>query len=238
MNDLEVFNEINLLDETFFRNISADEFEEMARKSYESRNYTSTAYERKVNEEIINGARVTKFMDIFRKYLFTLSKIPTVGEFWDYYCEEARTLVGKFNDKEYENFKTRVYKQYPSLIREPHCILLLREQFKDARVIFHERLDSGGSDVCIIYNTIFFYVNIAVNTRRSLENIITRKKKFLGPTFNLQKISTHSIEGRIEIFLPFQINFSNKDIQLFSREEVDLLVHEVRTSSWACSKTG
>jgi hypothetical protein len=129
------------------------------------------------NQKVEWGMKFPMFLTPFYKYVYLHNKILTQSEFYDYYISENQTFfAGKnFNEDLIEGLKARLYRTYPSLIRDLHFNLYVKENIPQAQVVYNRKLDvEEGIDQLLLYNNKLFAVNLYTDTARAH---IGREKK-------------------------------------------------------------
>ena len=115
--------------------------------------------------------------------------------------------------------KARLYRTYPSLIRDLHFSKLLSERANNYKIIYNTNLDiKEGIDLLVIVNKINIAVNLYTKTRRA----------FVGRN---KKENRHTIYDNITyIELPVEFNGSIKigDFFLYGEREIFELETEIK----------
>lgn len=167
MKNLEIADFPNLLDHL---NLTSTELSEIIQ------NYTLT-FSQIRNEKVEWGTKFPMFLTPFYKYVYLNNKLLTQNEFYEYYLSENQTF---FSDKNFdseiiEGLKARIYRTYPSLIRDLHFNLFVKENIKEAIIVYNRKLDiEEGIDQLIQYKNQFYAVNLFTATTRAY---IGRDKK-------------------------------------------------------------
>jgi hypothetical protein len=129
------------------------------------------------NSAVEWGMAFPIFLNPFYKFIYVNKKIPTQREFWEYYVSENKAFfdASNFTTEITEGLKARLYRTYPSLIRDLHFSAYVNENFKTAEIIYNRKLDvEEGIDLMIIYEGKYWGVNLYTNTRRAFDG---REKK-------------------------------------------------------------
>jgi len=116
------------------------------------------------------GMKLPMFVPSFHKYVIGRGVIPRQNEFWELYLSdnESDSQIRRLSPEQREGLKARVYRAYPSLVRDIHFALLLRESGKFDEVVYNEDLDIiQGVDLIVVKNGDTFAVNLYTNTRRA-----------------------------------------------------------------------
>jgi hypothetical protein len=117
------------------------------------------------------------FLTPFYKYIYYYKKILKQNEYYEYYLSENESFfnVNKFEIEIIEGLRARIYRTYPSLIRDLHFGLFVKENFAEAEVIYNRKLDiEEGIDLIIKYNSNLYAINLFTDTARAHYG---RKKK-------------------------------------------------------------
>lgn len=117
------------------------------------------------------------FLTPFYKFVYLHNNILTQIGFWDYFISENK---GYFDDKNFDKdimagLKARIFRTYPSLVRDLHFSIFLKENLKDAIIIYNRKLDiEEGIDILIQFNNKLFGINLYTDT---VNSYIGREKK-------------------------------------------------------------
>ena len=138
------------------------------------------AYSRYKNIKDEDSVEKEKFPPVnyaFFAYVFGHAKIPDTEELQEMYFEMYKTGLARTDDK-HVRYKGRVYpllalqgrilRTYPSLIRDFHFFLLLREDGSFEKVVYSCRNDINGRDIIIKHKGREHEVSLFVETSRSL----------------------------------------------------------------------
>jgi hypothetical protein len=144
------------------------------------RSYLAERYSPKINE---NSGKYT-FVSIFYNYIYHNHKIPTQEEFYDkvheVFLEEENYFSLKDKCGFIDGFKARVYRTYPSIIRDFYFNKLLSENGYE--VIYSLKLDVQDKiDTLLIIDNKYYGVGMFVDTPRSRqkrEDKLSRLDKF------------------------------------------------------------
>jgi len=118
------------------------------------------------------------FVGAFYNYMIRCGEVPSQRDYFQYYLESNKDFFErkKFDSEIVMALEARVFRTYPSLVRDIHFALKCREQFLDATVIYNIRLDTEkGIDVLIEKDGKFFGINLYVGTTRAIG--VREKKK-------------------------------------------------------------
>lgn len=129
------------------------------------------------NNQVEWGMKFPMFLTPFYKYIYLHNKVLTQHEFFEYYLAENQSFFAdkKFEQDIMEGLKARIYRTYPSLIRDLHFNLYVKENIPEAVIVYNRKLDvEEGIDQLIIYNHKIFAINLYTDTARAH---IGREKK-------------------------------------------------------------
>lgn len=164
------------------------------------------------SNKIENGIHLPSFVNFFLRLVKHRKRLPTQKEFAQYYIHYLDVSVkNKIKNKdELMALKARLYRVYPSIVRELHIIKKISEEPYWDQVIYNEKIDlKYGYDLLIAFSGIKFGLKIFINTKRS--NYYLNKKK------NRSKDTS----GIVTINIPF--NFPKKSVPgklyLYSNED-------------------
>ena len=117
------------------------------------------------------------FLTPFYKYVYNNNRVLKQDDFYNYYLSENKIFfdTNKFSAEILEGLKARIYRTYPSLVRDLHFSLLVQEKIEDAKVVYNRKLDiEEGIDLLIKLNDILYAINLYTDTARAH---IGREKK-------------------------------------------------------------
>jgi hypothetical protein len=143
--------------------------------------------------------------------------IPTQEEYWLFYLEENEDW---FNENELtaellEGLKARVYRSYPSYVRDIHFAKYLQDNATDIEVMYDIQLDiEEGIDLLIVKKGIPYAVNLYTDTQRA--NSARKKKTFRHKNYT----------NVVYVELPIELDDNHKHGKFFlygKRELDDLL---------------
>lgn len=122
--------------------------------------------------KIERKTKLPMFVPAFYDWVIKQKSVPTQDEFWLHYLKKNKKY---FDVKEFEGFeflavRARAYRTYPSLVRDLHFMLFLKEKFKKSTVNYSAKLDiEYGIDILIVNNNDNFAVSLLANTERAKE---------------------------------------------------------------------
>jgi hypothetical protein len=207
MKSFELDNYSNFLDYLKFSNQDIEE----KIKTY-SLNFISVK-----DPEVEYKIKFPPFLIPFYGFIYLKNNIPNQEDFYEYYMSENYEFFNekKFTDKILYGLKARLYRTYPSLIRDVHFLTFINENLSTHNVLYNTKLDMvEGIDLMISSPSGLYYaINLYTNTRLSLMN---RRKKMYRHT---------KFENVNYIELPVNFNGSNKcgDFYLYGTNELELI---------------
>jgi hypothetical protein len=169
------------------------------------------------------GVKFPTFLDSFYKFVYNNGELPTQEGFYNYYLNNNKEWFAKnhFENEILLGLKARIYRTYPSLIRDLHFSKLIVKELEGYEVIYNTNLDvKEGIDLLVMRNNIYFAVNLYTKTARAL---IGREKK------ETRHIKYDNIKY-IELPVEFKDSLEIGDFFLYGRREVDQLKLKLHTS--------
>jgi len=128
-------------------------------------------------KDVEYGIRFPLFVRSFYDYIEEYSMLPSQKDFFDYYIENNQNSknIQKLDIDQLGGLKARLYRVYPSFIRDFHFAKTLEEKTPLDEVIYNVKLDTkDGIDVLVRENGIHYAISLYTNTRRA--NIARVKK--------------------------------------------------------------
>lgn len=129
------------------------------------------------NKEVEYGIRFPVFVEPFYEFILENNRIPQQKEYYDFYMNRNSSFFSEntFGEKILEGLRARIFRTYPSLVRDLHFNLFLREKLAGEYICYNIKLDiNEGIDFIIKYNGIYYGINLYTKTKNSL---IARTKK-------------------------------------------------------------
>lgn len=117
------------------------------------------------------------FLIPFYKYVYVNNNVLNQNDFYEYYLSENKKFFdeNKFEAEILEGLRARIYRTYPSLVRDLHFSLFVNENIKEAQIVYNRKLDvEEGIDLLINLNDILYAINLFTDTARAH---IGREKK-------------------------------------------------------------
>lgn len=133
------------------------------------------------NDFVEKNNNLPLFTKSFYNFIFTYNKIPSQEELHSYYIDNYKKnlpyVVERYTDEILYGLKARIFRLYPSLIRDLHFYLYLKENLTDCKIYYNIELDSKyGIDILIVYNIKYYGLKLCTNTKRSMDFL--KEKKF------------------------------------------------------------
>lgn len=215
---LKVSEYKNLLDEVFLTSTNIE-------SSISSFKLTFDSYK---NEEVEWKMKLPMFVDSFYSLVLKNQLIPNQIELLDCYLNQSslkEILSTKANDNAdiVRGIKARLFRSYPSLVRDLHFCLFLKERTKNgARVIYNIKLDTEvGIDILIEHNTNIYAINLFTPTSRAK----------LGRTKKAQRHEIVSNVIQIELPVDFKTERKCGDFFLYGQSEFEILKNLIKQNT-------
>jgi hypothetical protein len=160
------------------------------------------------------------FAPQFYETTFRHNIVPTQEKFWKSWSRRYKNneILTSLSEAQSKGLQARVYRTYPSLVRDLHFALLLRDSHKFDEVIYNIKLDvQYGIDLIVLHKQKIFAVNLFTDTKRA-----ANARKY--------KANRHpDITDIINIDLPVSFKGSKKigDFFLYSHRELIELENEI-----------
>lgn len=157
--------------------------------------------------------KLPPFLDAFYNFYFFNNCLPGQQELWDYYMQLNQNFFKELNDAtKIPSIQARVFRTYPSLVRDLHFGAYINQQWKEVKVIYNRKLDvEMGIDLLLVHPKKMIAVLLFVQTVRSL--VGTKKKQLRHWRFS----NVEYIE------LPIRLNDCYKSGDFFLYREKQLL---------------
>lgn len=111
------------------------------------------------------------FISTFYKYYYNHKILPTQVEFWENYLSNNKIFFNTLTltPNQQLGLKARLYRTYPSLIRDIHFATLINEQFGVGSILYNTKLDiEEGIDLLIINSDKLWAINLYTKTRNAI----------------------------------------------------------------------
>ncbi|MDP6425965.1 MAG: hypothetical protein QF443_03160 [Dehalococcoidia bacterium] len=167
-----------------------------------------------LNKRVEWGMSFPIFVPPFYDYLTRNNgTVPQQEEYWNAYfdCNSKWFNEKRLSDDLIHGLKARIYRTYPSLIRDIHFAKYLQTTLTDIAVIYDMHLDiQEGIDLLLVKNGAYHAINLYTDTRRAY---IGRQKK----TF---RHKNYSNVNYIELPVSFQGSKKVGDFFLYGEREL------------------
>ena len=167
------------------------------------------------NDFVEKKNNIPLFTDSFYKFIFTYNRIPSQDELHLYYMENYKKIlpltVDSYSDQILFGFKARIFRLYPSLIRDLHFYLYLKENLTNCKIYYNLLLDSTYAiDIIVEYNGIYYGLKLCTDTANSIKYLIEKRDE--------RKILV--FENVIPIVFLIKLNDERKIIQTLGKNLV------------------
>jgi len=159
------------------------------------------------------------FLIPFYAFIIKNQRIPSQFNFYSYYHEHNTNnkVIKELNENLRIPFKARLYRAYPSFVRDVHFAFYLKECKEFDNVIYNAKYDvEYGVDLIVEKNNKTYGLNLFTNTSRA---IYARKKK----------VNRHEkVKDIIPIDVPIDFN-KNKlgDFFLYGEKELNKILNVI-----------
>ena len=116
------------------------------------------------------GIKFPPFVSAFYNYIYKHHRVPTQKEYYDFYLQINAVYFNSsnFSDEIYIGLMARMFRTYPSLVRDFHLNKTLSEKLIDAQVIYNSILDiKHDIDTMLVKNKRYWAVCLYTQTRRA-----------------------------------------------------------------------
>jgi hypothetical protein len=132
------------------------------------------------NDFVENKKNIPLFTKSFYEFIFTYNRIPSQDELHLYYMDNYKKIlpytVNNYSDEILFGFKARIFRLYPSLIRDLHFYLYLKENLKNCKIYYNFSLDSTCAiDILVEYNEIYYGLKLCTDTVSSIKYLIEKR---------------------------------------------------------------
>ena len=166
--------------------------------------------------------RFPMFAEAFYDYIKKNKIVPGQQEFFDYFLlfNKEYFLEEKFSPGIMEGLKARIFRTYPSLVRDLHFNKYVKERLPDTDVRYHTELDTKeGIDLMISAHNRHYGISLYTQTKRALD---ARNKKqsrhvpFKNVSYKELPINLNECMkwGKFFIYGPAELNKLKKIIDL------------------------
>lgn len=181
------------------------------------------------DETTENKIRFPMFNMSFYKFIEEFKMIPSQKQFVEYYLlinqNDYNIKIYKKNEEKLHFLKCRLYRTYPSLVRDIHFSLFIKEHTNETKnnfVFYDKQMDlENGIDVGMVIKGKLYGVALFVGTERSYE---FRKEK--------EKNRVKLFENVNYVELPKIIDYRDKKIQLYGEEDYKIMVNKIKNKEF------
>ena len=130
------------------------------------------------NKRVEWGMKLPMFVPVFYKYISEHNDtIPTQEQYWTYFKSQNQTWFSQnqIDGDTLVAIKARLFRTYPSLVRDIHFAKLLSSKLKKSEVVYNTDLDiKEGVDLLVLNQDKKYAINLYTDTKRAHE---ARSKK-------------------------------------------------------------
>lgn len=166
--------------------------------------------------------RLPAFVPPFWCTVIESQRVPQQAEYWERYLAENATYFGRerFSSAVTQAIRARLYRTYPSLVRDLHFALLLREIATRSTIIYNPQLDMDeGIDLLVCWQDTNFAINLFTETKRAQYG---RRKK-------AQRHRQYANVIPLELPVSLQNRTPCGDFFLYGERERDALIGRMRS---------
>lgn len=175
-------------------------------------------FDKFIDVEVENDNKLPPVITYFYDFVKTNNKIPKQFDLWKEYKKNVYVSQIIKNPIKNEALKSRIFRIYPSLVRDIHFAILLKEKSKNCTVIYNNELDFFiGIDILISYKDKLYGINLYVNTERA--------KLYRGKKYNRHSKTDNVIS--IDIPVNFEDSYRVKDFYLYGKKEIELIKNKL-----------
>lgn len=180
----------------------------------------SLKFPRDKDNDVENNIKFPMFVDSFYDFIKIKQTLPTQEEFWLYYCKKNLNYLKSLNLIKPKKIalKARIYRTYPSLIRDIHFACLLRDSKLFSTVMYNRDYDyKYGIDVILVKDNKTIGLNLFTDTSRAR---YARNLKHYRPK---QPVKFQCYD------IPIRLNPNNKlgNFYLYNKEHVEYILYKI-----------
>lgn len=158
-------------------------------------------------------ASIPRFIDSFYPFVMDECRIPTQLEMWERYREGVDDCLDT------RGIRSRMFRAYPSLVRDLHMSILLSERSKNSDIIYNRMLDfTFGIDILILFMGRAYSVNLYTETSRSHKGRSKKKARHI----------TFSNVTPIDLPLYMEDGHRSGRFILYGDRDIDRLIGKIR----------
>jgi len=173
------------------------------------------------NKKVEWGMNFPMFIKPFYDLVYKQQTIPSQIDYFEYYLKKNSPFFKNLNLDEQMmlGLKARIFRTYPSLVRDIHFATLLKERLTRIGVFYNTQLDiQNDIDTLLIVNKKFYSLSLftdTVNGRKARD-----KKRFRHTRF--------SNVSYIELPVEFKGSTQCGDFFLYGNRELDLVKNQLK----------
>lgn len=167
-----------------------------------------------IDDEVEDGLPLPPFINTFYEYVLKNQKLPKQYEWFLYYMENQKVKELINTESRKKGLMSRMFRVYPSLVRDIHFSLYLKDKSKNCNVVYNIELDGEvGIDVLIEYKGNMYGINLYTDTKRAK---YYRQKKYSRHE-NVTNVKT--------IDIPVKFTKENKlgDFYLYGKDQMEVI---------------
>lgn len=152
----------------------------------------------------LTDGEVPKMAELFCDMIFAYRRVPSQKEFFEYYLDyyKDNQFIKSLDEKQLEGLKARVYKSYPSFLRDIHFGLFLTENADFKEVVYNINLDiDKGVDILVRDKGKEYAVRLYTNTPKA------RRKAYAKSAIHEETLKKYIV---IDLPITLSGNCSNK----------------------------
>jgi len=148
--------------------------------------------------------------------------ISQEGLWYDYYTTNRQRIIDSVGANAVPAVMARVYRAYPSLVRERHALELLRSTEEFDWVLTDSRLDSAGVDYLIVYRGRAFGVHAFLATERgkAFRELKRKRHKDIGVVIDMPLVPTEANSvGKFQVYGPTHLENLINEIKGYENDK-------------------
>src|SRR5690554_4897780 len=135
------------------------------------------------NRDVEWKMKFPMFVPAFYNFVLIKNSIPTQNEYWSHYLlVNSRWFeLEKLSSVHLNGLQARVFRTYPSLIRDIHFSKYVYSQLNQCIVIYNQKLDiEEGIDLLVIHNDVYFAFNLFTDTNRAYSGRFKKNNRHIN----------------------------------------------------------
>lgn len=176
------------------------------------------------DQKVERGIKFPQFVSAFYNFIYKEKRLPTQQNFCDFYfaVNHSFFVAHNFSEAILLGLRARIFRTYPSLVRDFHFNKILSELARDYKIIYNSILDiEHDIDTMLIKGDQYWAACLYTETKRA--NIAREWKEHRHERF----LNVHYIE------LPVTLGEDNKHGQffLYGEREMNLLLNKIQSTT-------